>query len=378
MCNIPRAMILPKLAAGAVRITFAQLRAATPEIFFHADGDRADAKVLLPLDSVLRQMKPPVGKISASRRSRSISHPSSPRLSTGPPGAPRLPRSGARSSAVPEAAATEPSGPHSPSAKAYPWTDCARRQRRGKPDAPSPAQPSRPSSAAPMSRPHPLPRSRSPSSQRQSPRPRPRWRPRSTPPRPRPSTGGAGLLLALPLCGRARRRCRQRYATALQRLPPSRGSAGVPFISVGGNRTADATGKLLFKWSQLRGWCGGGPPAQARRMLRSSCRSPAVVPLFLPPARRRTPGRRSRWIPESRMFSESRRTCPAPPPARGTRTPPPPSAPRPAGPRASTTPATPAAPDTGPCPMRPRTAEPARTSERPAATSSRTSARSMA
>ncbi len=36
--QIPRALIEPQLAAGAVRITFAQLRAATPEIFFNAEA----------------------------------------------------------------------------------------------------------------------------------------------------------------------------------------------------------------------------------------------------------------------------------------------------------------------------------------------------
>jgi len=55
---IPRALIQPQLAAGAVRITFAQLRAAAPEIFFLADAAPPDTKVLLPLESVLRQMMP--------------------------------------------------------------------------------------------------------------------------------------------------------------------------------------------------------------------------------------------------------------------------------------------------------------------------------
>jgi predicted regulator of Ras-like GTPase activity (Roadblock/LC7/MglB family) len=55
---IPREIIRPQLAAGAVRITFAQLRAATPGIFFNPEGAPADTKVLLPLDAVLRQMMP--------------------------------------------------------------------------------------------------------------------------------------------------------------------------------------------------------------------------------------------------------------------------------------------------------------------------------
>lgn len=55
---IPRAIILPQLAKGAVRITFGQLRAMTPEIFFHADGAAADAKILLPLDVLVRRMNP--------------------------------------------------------------------------------------------------------------------------------------------------------------------------------------------------------------------------------------------------------------------------------------------------------------------------------
>ena len=41
---LDRVSIEPQLAGGAVRITFAQIRAATPEIFFHADRAPADAK----------------------------------------------------------------------------------------------------------------------------------------------------------------------------------------------------------------------------------------------------------------------------------------------------------------------------------------------
>ena len=55
---IPRTLIQPQLAAGAVRITFGQLCAAAPEIFFHPDGAPANTKVLLPLENVLRQMMP--------------------------------------------------------------------------------------------------------------------------------------------------------------------------------------------------------------------------------------------------------------------------------------------------------------------------------
>lgn len=51
--------ILPKLAAGAVRITFAELRAATPEVFFHVDKVPAETKLLLPLQILLGQVKPP-------------------------------------------------------------------------------------------------------------------------------------------------------------------------------------------------------------------------------------------------------------------------------------------------------------------------------
>jgi len=56
---IPKELIVPHLAAGAVRITFAELRAVTPEVFFHAEGAAADAKVLLPLATILRQVAPP-------------------------------------------------------------------------------------------------------------------------------------------------------------------------------------------------------------------------------------------------------------------------------------------------------------------------------
>ncbi len=56
--NIPRAIIRPQLASGAVRITFAQLRAATPAIFFNPGAAPDDAKLALPLEYVVRQMTP--------------------------------------------------------------------------------------------------------------------------------------------------------------------------------------------------------------------------------------------------------------------------------------------------------------------------------
>jgi predicted regulator of Ras-like GTPase activity (Roadblock/LC7/MglB family) len=56
--EIPRSLILPQLSSGAVRITFAQLRARTPEVFFHPNGAPADATIPLPLDAILRQMMP--------------------------------------------------------------------------------------------------------------------------------------------------------------------------------------------------------------------------------------------------------------------------------------------------------------------------------
>ena len=57
--HIPRDIILPKLSAGAVRITYSQLCTVTPEVFLHADGAPTDAKILLPLDIILRQLTPP-------------------------------------------------------------------------------------------------------------------------------------------------------------------------------------------------------------------------------------------------------------------------------------------------------------------------------
>ena len=56
--GIPRSLIEPQLTTGAVRITFSQLRARTPEIFFHPSSAAADAKISLPLDAILKAMKP--------------------------------------------------------------------------------------------------------------------------------------------------------------------------------------------------------------------------------------------------------------------------------------------------------------------------------
>lgn len=56
--QIPRALLKPQLAMGAVRITYAQLCAATPEVFLHPDAAPADSTVALPLDIIVRQMSP--------------------------------------------------------------------------------------------------------------------------------------------------------------------------------------------------------------------------------------------------------------------------------------------------------------------------------
>jgi predicted regulator of Ras-like GTPase activity (Roadblock/LC7/MglB family) len=55
--QIPKEMLRPQLAGGAVRIRFDELRAAVPEVFFHADKAADDAQVLLPLEPVVREIK---------------------------------------------------------------------------------------------------------------------------------------------------------------------------------------------------------------------------------------------------------------------------------------------------------------------------------
>lgn len=56
--RVPRALIQPQLSAGVVRIPFARLRAAAPEVFFHAGASHAEMPVVLPLETVLRQCLP--------------------------------------------------------------------------------------------------------------------------------------------------------------------------------------------------------------------------------------------------------------------------------------------------------------------------------
>ncbi len=304
--QIPRALIEPQLAAGAVRITFAQLRAATPEIFFNAEGAPADAKVLLPLDCVLRQMTP-ARRNGQRQPSIPVSIPSA-FLRSDKGGAPRANGSPAR-------------------AAAEPWYS----QRRPSYELPAEAaQDQRPAQSAVSTAKKPL---QSLASATESPRPAPEL---AAPAQAATPPGCFALPLAAVLAALP--------AEIRQRLNGSAAGPAAFHIPLGEIESRMRTGKLLFKWGQLRAWCAADLAAQASPDLDIELPLAAVVPLFM--AAREIADPRKQVEIDSRIpdiFSKAKTAPPtaeppavsAEPPAPVPAPPPEPALPIPAPPKAA-------------------------------------------
>ncbi len=343
--NIPRAVIQPQLAGGAVRITFAQLRAATPDIFFHPDTVPADAKLLLPLDAILRRMMP-------SRRDdqRQPAIPVSiPSIFAKAGGAGPAPR------------------PGSPAARASaePWYS-QRRPTYAQPQADSNGAPAAPANGEKVADPKPALGAHSPSSPSNGeipkelipngangngkvhgrtpelPPPTPRPSPPILPPAPLPPPPAATPSVAaapvsvppsptrIPVPPAAVAPAAPSdsvsipLATVLPALPrelrdalsgadPAAVAFIIPLVEF---ETRMRTGKLRFKWSQLKAWSRAEPLPSLAEDADIDLPLATVVPLFL--AARQRPEPRKKVEVDSRIpdvFGKSNTPAPAPPPA---------------------------------------------------------------
>jgi predicted regulator of Ras-like GTPase activity (Roadblock/LC7/MglB family) len=318
--NIPRAVIQPQLAGGAVRVSFGQLRAATPEIFFHPEGAPADAMLLLPLEPVLRQMMP-------SRRDDQ-------RQPAIPVNIPSIFAKAAPANARPGVPASR--------GGAEPWYS----QRRPTYEAPEGGEgrnpKSEPSEARQTAQSPLIPtgqirkdEAQIPTAQRPRVAPEPvaaTVRPTVAPPIPAPAPAAAPVFIPPPPVAAATRipvpaaavpaAPRDSVAIPLAAVLPAlprelrsalsgrgRESFAIPMAEF---ETRIRSGKLRFKWGQLRGWCGAEPSASLAEDTEVELPLATVVPLFL--AARQTPDTRKKVEVDSRIpdvFGKSNTPAPA-------------------------------------------------------------------
>ena len=289
---LPRALIQPQLATGAVRITFAQLRAITPDIFFHANAGNEDAKLLIPLAELIQRCKP-ARREDQRLPSIPVSIPSI-FAKSGPGGAlPGAATAGAAESwYTPRRPTYEPppeaiSKPAPAIPEAPPVTPAA-----AAPAEPAPATAPPPQAAAPIRIAIP-----------------------TEPPAPVPSVAaGAASADSLTIPFHAISACVPEEIQAAFR--GADGGARVFVIPVSECEPGIRAGRLRFKWSQLSGWCV--PPASVRALPDGEIDLPmaTVVPLFL--AARRAPESRRKVEIDSRIpdvFGKTQAPAVAPEPA---------------------------------------------------------------
>jgi predicted regulator of Ras-like GTPase activity (Roadblock/LC7/MglB family) len=330
---IPRALIEPQLAAGAVRVTFGQIRAATPEIFFHADRAPADAKILLPLEHVLRQITP-------CRRDDQ-------RLPSIPVNIPSI---------FLKASLARPNGASGHGGQ-EPWYSQRRPTYETQPEGDSDAGPPGPANGKKPFRPLATDRPRRTTEPPAAPAAPPVSSAPAAPTAPTAPISPIGPISPIPAA--ADSKLPECFAIPLSAvlavLPPeirhsltgSDATSGCFLIPMGEFEARMRTGKLHFKWGQLQNWCTVDLAASAAPDLDIDLPLAAVVPLFV--AGRGTPEPRKQVEVDTRipdLFSKSAPLPAAPPPP--VRAEPPP-APAPAfrlEPSASPPP--PAAPQAGP------------------------------
>jgi predicted regulator of Ras-like GTPase activity (Roadblock/LC7/MglB family) len=335
--SIPRALIQPQLATGAVRITFEQLRAATPDIFFHAEGVPADARLPLPLDAILRRMMPcrrddqrqpaiPVSIPSIfAKAAPAPARPGSPAACAtaepwysqrrptyaqpAPNGAPAVPANGkepetekVRNPAPSPAMARPANGEVRLEAKANGAAAPGKVENRAtEPPPPTPA-------IAPMVTP-PQPPARiaiptippAPTGPARVPVPH-----ATNPPAPADSVA-IPLAVVQPVLP-------PELQEAFSGAGPATGSFLIPLAEI---ESRIRLGKLRFKWSQLAGWLGSEVSTFPVQDADIDLPLAAVVPLFLA-ARQQPQDARKKVEVDSRIpdvFGKSNTPAPAAPPA---------------------------------------------------------------
>ncbi len=273
--QIPRAILKPQLATGAVRVSFAQLCAATPAVFLSPDSAPADTMISLPLDIVIRQIAPP-----RREDQRPPEIPTNIPSIFGKAGAPsplaQPPRNGAEAWYSPRRAATEPppqSPPPAPAAAPIPVAQAAPAQVEQKEPTPPPAAPLRiaAESSAPISAPCVAPASAQvPDVPKQS----IPTLPTASPSLPAPALAGTfsmpltSVISALPPA----------LATALDKDNAASAEFRLPLADIDSRMR---TGKLVFKWEQLRDACTIPLPGLVPADMDIELPLSTVVPLYL-------------------------------------------------------------------------------------------------
>jgi predicted regulator of Ras-like GTPase activity (Roadblock/LC7/MglB family) len=258
--QIPRDLIQPQLATGAVRLTFAQLRGITPEIFFHPETGAPETKLQLPLDLVVRKIRP---ARRSDQRQPSI------------PG--NIPSVFAKAGSTPVPTAAHGAGES--------WYTPRRPTYEPKPEVSAPVAPA------------PAPAAIAPAPVATIPEP-PKPAPQAVvavPPPPAPEPPKPAPVLAAPIIPPAAPIPQAAPSDSL-RIPLQSVAAALPqeiqatlsgaptqtfVIPIAEFEPRMRTGRLRFKWSELRGWCV--PPASATAAEDSDVDLPmaTVVPLFL-------------------------------------------------------------------------------------------------
>jgi predicted regulator of Ras-like GTPase activity (Roadblock/LC7/MglB family) len=315
LVDIPRSLIKPQLASGAVRITFAQLRAATPgEIFFHPDGAPADAKLLLPLEPILRRMKP---DRRDDQRTQSLpANIPSVFAKAGP--APEHAANGGAEKWFSQRRPTYDVPDEEPEPKPSNGNGDAKAPEAVQPPAPEPAalpvepapaasaplrMPTAPVEAAPVPPPAPapvaatpvLPPPPAPAPTAAAPVAPPPPAPIAAVPAPAASAPATADTVTIPL------------SIVLETLPasireslngadPATRSFLIPFTEF---ESQMRTGKLRFRWSQLQTWCHPEPFAATAADTDVDLPLAQLVPIFL--ATRKSPEPRKKIEVDSRI-----------------------------------------------------------------------------
>jgi predicted regulator of Ras-like GTPase activity (Roadblock/LC7/MglB family) len=303
--QIPRALIEPQLSTGAVRLTLAELRGITPEIFFHPDTGNPEAKVQLPLALVIVRIKPP--KRGEQRQASVPVNIPSVFAKTGP-------------SAIVGPAVTAKESWYTPRRPTY----------EPKPEVLTVQSPTTPGPALVNDPPKPQPIAKA-----APPAPEPR------PITPEPVAASRGLPLSRvtvkPGKSQIDTGSHANQETGDHPVPASENvdSLSIPLHTVAEALPAELqaefygesaqtfivpisefeprlrAGRLRFKWSELRGWCV--PPARDSSAPDVDVELPMskVVPLFMA-AKRTAPEKRKQVEIDSRIPDVFAKTTPAP------------------------------------------------------------------
>ena len=331
--QIPRTLIEPQLATGAVRLTFAELRTITPEIFFHPEAEGAETKISLPLQMVIARIKParregqrqqslpgnipavfgkagggPLlnGSVPAAasgaeawytpRRPTYEPKPEAPAAAV--PAAAAVPQAPAAVAPKPAPAVPEPPKPApAPAAIAMPTPQPAIAVPQSAVPIPQSAVPVPqpavpvPQSAVPVPQPAvPIPQPAVAVPQSAVPLPAPDPKPTPTPtPAPSPATDS----LSIPV---------QSVAAALpQEIQDAIAAAGSQtfVIPISEFEPRMRTGRLRFKWSELQAWSVPPASSSANADLDIDLPMAIVVPIFL--ASRNTSDTRKKFEFDSRI-----------------------------------------------------------------------------